>query len=207
MTNILEFSQLKLPVLENKLDAPGRGRLLRSLAALMFAQRLVVFNTEGGPNPWKPLSPKYAAQKLRKHGGNDSKILSFSDRLKQSFTPARGAGSDEKITDDTAIISTHVEYAAIQNFGGTVLIPPSKKAQQNFKVYTSGEQEGRHRFASARDVEQGGRDFKVMSRPITVHSYGVYAKIPARPFDQFSEENTKEINQLAEAFINGKSGR
>ena len=205
---IFEFSKLTMPEIEDKLTPPKKRRLLNNISALMLTQRFEVFQNEGANEKWAALSPKYAAWKLRKYGGKSSKILSLSNALRMSFSSASGgkpSGDGEVIIkDDSAAIETHVKYAAIQNFGGTILIPPRKSDQQAFKIYHSGQKAGQHQFASKKDIEKGnGRNFTVLNRTVTVHRQGVYATIPARPFDQFREKDQEEIAELTEGFING----
>jgi phage gpG-like protein len=207
MSGVLEFSQFKLGVFEDKLTTEKRRILLGSISGLMLSQRLEVFNDQGGLSKWQALSPKYAAYKARKYGGKSSKILSASDALKQSFTPENGPGSsfrEVSVTDQEASISSHMPYAAIQNFGG-VIFKNNSRDTQNFKVFTSGENEGQHRFASRKDViKGGGRDHEIIQRNVTSHSMATAVTIPARPFDEFRPKDTEEISQFTESFINGK---
>src|SRR6201984_2715558 len=201
---IVEFSKIELPPLDDKLTPSRTRRLLNNIMALMLFQRLEVFNNEGGRSKWAPLTKKYAAWKLRRYGGKSSKILSLSNALRQSFTATGGqnkpSGNGEAIiTEDSATLQTHVEYAAAQNFGSTHIIPARGKVEVHVKVFNerSG-REGQHRFASKKEVakflEKGSKNFTIHARDMTYGSHIV--TIPKRPFDEFRDKDTAEIQEL-----------
>lgn len=131
---IFEFNELDMPEFEDKLTAPRRRLLLADISALMLSQRLEVFDTEND-GQWAPLSVQAYRARLSKvpsknrRKKNAVKILQDSGVLRQSFTSASGPGSSQKeveVTDDMARIATHVEYAAIHNYGGTIKHPGTK---------------------------------------------------------------------------------
>lgn len=128
-----EFEDLDVPAMYA--DEEQRRRLMASIAALMFTQRAEVFNHEGGNKKWAPLAPSTYRRRLskvprRQQGKPDAvKILQSSGMLRQSFTPETGKGNAyrEQTTDsEMARITSHVPYAAIHNFGGTIQIPEIK---------------------------------------------------------------------------------
>ena len=131
---IFEFNELELPEFEDRLTVPRRRRLLENISSLMMAQRLEVFDTEND-GKWVPLSVQAYRARLGKVPSknrkkkNAVKILQDTGVLRQSFTSASGPGSSQKevqVTDETARLATHVEYAAIHNYGGTIKIPENK---------------------------------------------------------------------------------
>lgn len=68
------------------------------------------FDTEGvaSGEKWQDLSKDYEIKKINEYGLN-KKILELSGDLRKSFT--------REITDNTLIVGTAKEYAAIHNFG------------------------------------------------------------------------------------------
>ena len=199
MSSIFEFSQLKFPELENKLDRDGTQRLLNNIVALMLSQRLDIFDKEGGDDKWKPLSDdsfnarinKIANTKIRNLARKGKKIpdqlnirktsvkiLQDKGLLRQSFSAARGSGNMYRFTyttDSEAGLESHLPYAAIQNFGGTI-VPKTKKALSFFNSH----------------------GMRVFARKVT---------IPARPFNQFREADLKELQELISNFLGDSHGQ
>lgn len=143
--SVFTFSRLELPSIEYMMAGKKYERMKKTLLALLISQRVKVFDAEGGASgKWKALSPSTmeirqeklsgsdgngaAALKGRGAGGSDIKILQDSGLLRSSFTgqaygPAGTEGvalHEESIEGDEVSISTPVEYARIQNDGGTI---------------------------------------------------------------------------------------
>lgn len=83
---------------------------------LLRAHNLEQFVSEGASTgaPWKPLSPAYAAWKLKHRG--PLPILQFDGRLMASFT-TQTPDTISEIGRDTARFGSRVEYAAVHQFG------------------------------------------------------------------------------------------
>ncbi|MGZ3686697.1 MAG: phage virion morphogenesis protein [Bdellovibrionota bacterium] len=182
-----EFSEITVPAIPNKLEGAKFEQFKGSMSAVMFSQRLEVFNAQASRDgPWKPLSQHQAQNRTAKlehvsefrqkqlagKGYQKIKILQDKGTLRQSFTPEMGPGNSFKhveLGEDFVRNSTNVEYARIQNQGGSILHP---------------------------GTENGfGRKIKIQPYLIT---------IPARPFDQFTDENEKELAELTELYLNGQ---
>ena len=102
-----------------------------------------------------------------------SGLLQASGRLRNSITPSS--------TNDTAVVGTNVEYAAIHNFGGKTsphLIRPKKGKALKF----------------------GGRFAKQVNHP--------GSNIPARPFMTLQPEDEKALSDaVAEYLVQAIQGR
>lgn len=140
-----EFSEITLPPIPNRLEGPRFDKFKRDMSTVMFTQRLQTFEDQASPEgPWKPLSQiqqEKREQKLERvsaarqaqlsmKGFAHVKLLMDKGILRQSFTPETGPGSAYKHTEigeDFVQISTNLKYAAIQNFGGTI-VPVKAKA-------------------------------------------------------------------------------
>lgn len=208
-----EFSEITLPPIEDKLEGSRFERYKRDMSSVMFTQRAQVFSDQASrEGPWKPLAPSTLKERLSrvpngKHGPGSVKILQDKGTLRQSFTPESGPGNAFKhveIGEDFVQNSTNVEYARIQCKGGSILHEHTKSSM-HFKHYTGGDREGRIEFASKKDIARGtGRDFAIIERSITTHAMGSYSTIPARPFDEFTDANEEELQELTELYLNGK---
>ena len=144
MSKIFQFINPAFYLPKNKLDKHGKTILLQSIVALLLEQRFEIFKNEGGEEKWEPLpqeSENIRINKIRDTriknlakkgkpipdkmniGKKSIKILQDKGILRQSFTNASGAGNAYRysyVTEDEAAIETHLPYAAIQNFGGTI---------------------------------------------------------------------------------------
>jgi phage gpG-like protein len=181
-----EFTQLVIPEVQNRLQGAEYEQLKRKLVALMLTQRLQVFADQASRSePWAPLSSarhgqlqakvdqrgQAVARELASRGMGGVKMLQDTGVLRQSFTSAGGPGNAKRVIEidqDEVALATNVEYARIQNEGGTIHHPGS---QNGF-----------------------GRGIPIPAHSIT---------IPARPFDEFTDENLSEVNELVEAYLNG----
>jgi phage virion morphogenesis protein len=132
------------------------------------------FDTETAPDgtPWRPLNPRYAAQKARGRR-NLTGILKRSGLLRDGITYV--ASKTE------LVIGSNRPYAAIHQFGGTIQRQASQRTL-NFKVGRSG----RSRFA-----RRGRANFQQVARA------GAYSiTIPKREFLGVSRDDEAEIIQI-----------
>lgn len=119
-----EHADVEVRGTQDVIDALKRMRLrahdlrpaFQAFEKLLFIHNLAQFATEGAytGSMWKPLSPAYAAWKVKKVGPKP--ILQFSGRLLASFT----SHSPDNISDielQTARFGSRVEYAAVHQFG------------------------------------------------------------------------------------------
>ena len=144
--------KINTDTLQNSLNAAARRTshtkpLMTRLARIM--RNAVLDNFAAGGRPaWAPR--KYLAAR------EGSGLLQASGRLRNSITPSS--------TNDTAVVGTNVEYAAIHNFGGKTsphLIRPKKGKALKF----------------------GGRFAKQVNHP--------GSNIPARPFMTLQPEDER----------------
>jgi phage gpG-like protein len=187
---LFEFSEITLPAIPNKLEGDRFEKFKADISAKMFSQRLDVFEAQASRDgAWKPLSQIQSEKReqkldkisnarledLSRKGFTRVKILQDTGILRQSFTPETGPGNAFKhveIAEDYVRNSTNVEYARIQNQGGTILPKKGK-----FLVFLAAD----------------GR--KIFAKKVT---------IPARPYDQFTDEQEAELVELTEGYLNGK---
>ncbi len=209
---LFEFSEITLPEIPNKLEGQKFETFKRDMSAVMFTQRYQVFSDQASAEgPWAPLAPSTMRERLSrvkgKRGSGSVMILQDRGILRQSFTPQTGPGNEFKhveIGEDFVRNTTNVAYAKIQNDGGTIL-RKNDRTSMAFKHFTGGEREGQIRFASKKEIERGrGRNFEILERDVTSHSFGSYITIPARPFDQFTPDNETELSELTEKYLNGQ---
>lgn len=189
---LFEFSEITLPSIPNKITGPKFEELKRTLSALMFSQRLDTFDAEAGRDgPWKPLSQvqndrrelkleKISAQRekdLAKKGFNRIKILQDTGILRQSFTPETGPGNAFK----------HVELG-----------------EDFVRISTN--------LPYARIQNKGGTIVPKTKKTLVFHGAdgaAIFAKkvtIPARPFDEFTDSQEKELAELTETYLNKGKG-
>lgn len=200
----LEFSEIQLPELANSLDEKRYSRLKNDLFGLLLTQRMTVFENQGGASgPWKPHSIGHFSSrekrvaKNRRNGPRDSvKILQDKGTLRNSFTKENAPHGEKEISGDQVKNVTHVEYAAIHNFGGTITIPSHERI-----IYTK---QNSGRFVSEKkaiDKESGALKNGHTSKRVVVPARTI--TMPARPFDEFSDQDQAEISELIEGAING----
>lgn len=183
----LEFTDLELPDIVNRVQGPQYQQFKGDLLALMFTQRTRVFDNEEGPDgPWKPLKKGQARKRFKKLPGKvqralltpevafiagENKILQDDRVLLQSFT-IQGAPQQETSTNgDEVFLGSNVEYAAIHNFGGTIKHPGTDNGF--------------------------GRGIKISPHNIN---------IPQRQFDHFTSQDIAEIEELTRSYLNEPEG-
>ena len=86
---------------------------LRAGAKLVSGNIIRRFDKEEDPNGnrWKPLSKKYAKQKLKKYRGKRSKINVDTSIMRQSITSNASASAVYDLSTDRITFGTAVEYA------------------------------------------------------------------------------------------------
>ncbi len=110
---MLDFSEIKLPKLEDKTKGPKYGRLKGDILGLVLEQRISTFDSEASPDgPWEELSSK-----TKRSNEDNHKILQDKGILRASFTERGDSNSEQSIDGDEVSLQSNVEYAAKQNFG------------------------------------------------------------------------------------------
>lgn len=172
---MFEFSTFKIPELHNPLTSERIEKLKGDILSLLFTQRMDTFEKqESAQGKWEPLSSRHQAKRIAKIPNKDKaekpgsvKILQDKGYLRNSFT-IPGAPEQESSTHGEEVrLATHVDYAAIHNYGGTIEHPGTK--------------------------DGFGQGIEIPPHSIV---------IPARPFDQFRDQDMEELNQVVERYIN-----
>jgi len=187
---LFEFNEIRLPEIPNKLEGPRFEKFKRDMASKMFSQRLDTFNAESSRDgPWKPLSDLQSKRRdeklarvsperlatLAAKGFSRVKILQDKGTLRQSFTPESGPGNAFK----------HVEIQ-----------------EDSVRIITN--------LPYARIQNQGGTIYPKKGKFLVFPGPGgglIFAKkvtIPARPYDQFTDEQEADLAELTEHYLNGE---
>lgn len=183
----LEFTELELPSIVDRVKGPQYEEFKRTLLGLMFTQRTRVFDNQEGPDgPWEQLGEnqdivrfKKLTAKERKNfiaGNQDErrksvKVLQDTRLLVQSMTIQGSSQQETSILGDEVALGSNVEYAAIHNFGGVIDHP--------------GTQNG-------------------FGLGITIKRHDI--EIPQRQFDHFTFQDIQEIEELAMSYLNEQDG-
>lgn len=87
--------------------------IMRSITRIMLTDIDENFETEGknADRQWAQWSKSWRKERQRR-GHGDGKILTMEGDLRRSFS--------REITDNSALVGTNKEYAAIHNFGGDI---------------------------------------------------------------------------------------
>jgi len=169
-------------------DLKGRlipdKKLMIAIAEEMHASVMDIFRNQGAdvPGGWPALKPKTIKAKQRK--GLSSAILQGRGMLLRSI--------QSSATDDTAINSTNLRYAAIHNDGGTIDIPARTRTL-------------RHRLDAKGNLLKQETNSKLLvfaknsHKRFSSYTFGQKAyqiKIPARPFMVLTEPHANNIIAL-----------
>lgn len=151
----------------DKLEERGSnlGPLLAKVGEIAFEAVQENFDEQGRP---KWVSLKSETIKEREKLGYTGPILQRTGKLKRSIT--------KKITSDSAIIGTNLEYAAIQHFGGTIRHPGGTK----YGFYKDG---------TVGWKKKDNPKFIGKTKPHSI-------TIPARPFITVIQEDIDEMQEV-----------
>ena len=128
----LEFDLLKAFDLPNPLEGDSYKKLKASLLAIMQASKDRLFDSGHDPdgNTWAPLSSLSKAKrdaKNKKSGQKNSKfsgthkVLNDTGALRNSLGVAKAKGAIGTTDGDEVVLGSNLEYAAIHNYGGTIV--------------------------------------------------------------------------------------
>ena len=173
---ILEFNTMVLPDLVDRSAGSGYELYKNDVLALMFGQRLEVFESESSNDgPWAQLKLGTEVRRIRKipkkKRKKGIKILQDNGILRQAMTVPGATGQETTISGDEVGILNSVEYAAAQNFG--------------VKINHPGTNNG-------------------FGRGIEIPPHSI--EIEARPFDQFTPTHIAEIGELTDSYFNDPRG-
>ena len=131
----LSFDLLKTLTLPNPLEGEAYKKLKNDLLAALLRQKDLLFRagTDPGGEPWKPLSKLRADQqdakatmtkaRIKKLGKSYTphKVLNDTGALRNAVSVASAKGSIQTTQGDEVTLGTNIPYAAIHNFGGTIV--------------------------------------------------------------------------------------
>lgn len=186
------FTKIDVPEIPNRFEEEG-GRVYenfkKSLAGVLFTQRAEVFDQQGGASGgWVPLAPSTLARRNKKIK---------SSKARKNALAAKGMGGVKILQDKGTLRQSFTPdsgpgdaFKVVETDGDQVRIATNVKyaAIHNFggTIAWPGTSKG------------FGRGIEIPAHPIT---------IPARPFDEFSDQDLTEINELTENFVNGNIQR
>lgn len=190
---IFYFSKLLLPDIENKIQGPGWEGFKKSVIALMIHQRIAVFDAEAGASGhWKPLSP--ATLEIREDklpGVKSNNPVTRKRQIERAKAKAAAKGMNAiKILQDKGLLRS--------SFTG---VPFGSAGAQGAALHK--EEIGEDEVAISTPVEYA----RIQNSGGVIKNgfgKGIRIIIPARPFDEFSEKDKEEINQLTEVYLNGE---
>lgn len=170
LNDLARFLQARADAL-SRLDLSGPLR-----AILVLAKADIKENFAAGTAPdgtvWLPLK---RPRQGKRHNGSSPLPLRDTGLLMASITSA-GTHHVERVVTDGFEIGTNLEYAAIQNFGGTIHHPERRRDKPWVFTNESGE--------------------TIFTRKIKAHN----VTIPARPFLGWSERLIEQtVDVLGEA--------
>lgn len=186
---IFEFNQLQLPAVEDKLKGPQYDKFKRSLVALMMTQRAATFNAEASNDgPWEPLGFH--------QGVNRQKKLKRIDEARLAELRRKGYGGIKILQDTGLLRQSFTDEPGPGNSYRTEEIDADEVALITTVPYARIHNEGGI-------IEHPGTS-NGFNRGILIPAHTI--DMPERAFDQFTDENKTEINELTELFLNGEYG-
>jgi phage virion morphogenesis protein len=143
------------------------------------------FERETGPDGrrWQKLSPRTANRRIGRSRRGYDHILRVRNRLYQSIV--------YEAADNQVAVGTNLVYAAIQQLGGSVIIP---ERDQDIHLSTG---KGRRRFVRASAKRMETRRVHIGAHTIT---------IPARPYLGIDQEDEAQIQAIVEDFFREEAG-
>ena len=151
---------------------------MNAIGAYLVTATQQRFEREQGPDgmPWQRLSPRTANKRIGKTRRGYEHILRIKNRLYSSLKYQADAAS--------LAVGTNVDYAAIQQLGGTIKKPA--RQQTIYQRYNPKTGDLDQRFVK-RSRSNFARDVDVAAHSIT---------IPARPYLGISDEDRAEILEI-----------
>ncbi|NDW04070.1 phage virion morphogenesis protein [Jiella pacifica] len=161
-----------------RLEQRDRSNAINAIGAYLVTATQQRFEREQGPDgrPWQRLSPRTANARIGKTRRGYDHILRVKNRLYSSVKYQADAAS--------LAVGTNVDYAAIQQLGGTIKKPARR--QTIYQRYNPKTGDLDQRFVK-RSRSNFARHVDVAAHSIT---------IPARPYLGISDEDRAEILEI-----------
>ncbi len=185
-----------MPNLAEKLQASS-DKIRQELVVAMQTNRGMLFDAEGsynGHEPWAPL--------LLRAG----QILSNRGVLKKSFAPmgaSGNAGPDGYVKSDETVttIGTNVASASLMNWGTTKL-PGGVMRPVHAKALRIPIPEGKRATPTAKEIGKGlKRRHNERTQKDEKFIFVKSVKIPARRFDNLTEQDARDFRDALEAAL------
>lgn len=172
------FSHLGIPLIPNKMQGEKYERFKAKIVALLLHQRLETFMQErSAQGPWQPLSETHQARRLGKVPERKRDQPGAVKMLQDSGLLRQSFTEDEGPGSAFRDIDTVGDVVSL-----ATSMPYARIQNEGGTINWPGTKNG------------FGRGIEIPAHPIT---------IPARPIDQFTEQDRKELNELTENYING----
>lgn len=192
--SLFTFSTFQLPEVPNMVSGPKWERMKKSLVALLVSQRIKVFNAQGGASgKWKALSKSTRQVRQEKVNASNGKGLS---RIRERKIKGRG---EIKILQDSGLLRSSFTGVPFGSSGSEGLSHHEETIDTNEVSISTN-------VAYARIQNDGGNIVRTSGHTQVdgkTHFKASVITIPARPFDEFSEADKSDINELLELYLNG----
>jgi phage gpG-like protein len=184
---VIVEAKIKVPDWK-KIKEEVRNKAGLVTAATMQTQRGLIFANSGvynGRSAWAPLKLR-SGQPLKDRGTLSKSIGPATDGEK----PKRNNGTIVEISQETITIGTNLYYAALMNFG-TEKMPGGVMRAKNGKVLAFPGRSGKR--------SKRGKKSKMI--------FAKYVRIPARRFDEITQEDKQEIVETLQSFVSRELNR
>jgi phage gpG-like protein len=143
----------------------------------------------GGNQQWLPLAESTKRSYKSKGISNLSRTLARSEGGLQSSNNTRPSGKN------AILFSNNKVYAAIQNFGGDIIIPAHER---NIKLKTTKVGAG----TKVRFAKKSAKGKNISTKDATIPAHKVH--IPASPFLVLQDDDLQWVKNLISDFMMGK---
>lgn len=171
-----------LDQVQQRLD--NTAPMMNAIAGVMLEEVKENFVQQGRPK-WKDLYPSTKKARARR-GTWPGNILDDSGDLLDNISSSSDARH--------AAVGTNIVYAAIQNFGGTIIQPPRKMQLQD-RYKKSNQKTGKRKGQFKKGKKAGGE----------VASGQRVIDIPARPFMTLPDSGVKKVIEVAQRYLGGQA--
>lgn len=192
MTNPLLDIKFEFPDWKERLAA-AEDELNLFIAAIVQTNRGFLFDSEGSYNG----RPGWAPLKFRV-----GQILSDRGVLRKSIAPQNpdgtaGPNGVVRFESDAVVIGTTVLYARLMN-DGTAKMPGGKLVAKNAKALRIPLPSGKNATPAAKTLRKSAKTLDTeVAEGVTRQNKFIFrksVKIPARPFDDWNEQDQEELD-------------
>lgn len=187
----IHYSTLQLPEIKSKLSGPEYRVLKANIATLMLGQRYETFEAQASASrPWAPIKDVDGKLKtVRKDYAKELEAIRSGDSRKTKLSKkAQKMRDSDKILVKTGILRASFtgEQAGIEIEEDEILI------------FTNVEYAAIHNYGGVIDHPGTKNGF---GKGVEIPGYKI--TIPARPFDEFTEEHEEQITEMIQEYLDG----